>query len=127
MANYLAEEPDEVPFIIYIGGKPRFSNQEVLDKWSGTVEIQECHSIEQVDTWLRQLEMKTGRKFNNHGLFIPNDWTALKLVQQVAEVYKKGSVDIKTFVSGKTIWIDDIKEGEKRIEQIKTTWHARKG
>ena len=127
MANYLAEEPDEVPFIIYIGGKPRFSNQEVLDKWSGTVEIQECHPMEQVDAWLRQLEMKTGRKFNNHGLFIPNDWTAQKFVQQVAEVYKKGSVDIKTFVSGKTIWIDDIKEGEKRIEQIKTTWHARKG
>lgn len=118
VANYLAEEPDEVPLIVYIGGKPRFATDGVLDPWSGKVEHKECHPIEKVESWLSQVAQQTGITVRNHGIFVPNDWTGNKFASQVADALKAGSRDLKTFVVGETIWVDDIKRGEIVSEQI---------
>ena len=106
LASYLADEPKEVPVILFIGGEPRFRFSNVVDPLSGYVDMVECYPREVVANWVKQLSQKLNRQIVDCGLFVPVTWQPNDFAAAVVQLVKSGKTRIKTSVDLSDIWIE---------------------
>lgn len=106
VANYLATEPEEVPFILHLVGKARFLHKDISDPLSADVNLVECHSRATVDHWVNQLQEKLKVNIKDEGLFVPNTWSSQDFAREMVDCIRRGVRRFKTHVSEEHIWID---------------------
>ena len=105
VAHYLADAQDEVPIILYLTGKARFKNTEILDPLSAQVALKECHPKATVDYWMKQLRERLRMNIVDEGIFVPRDWTSKDFATAIVHGTKQGIRRFKTLVDDDNIWI----------------------
>ena len=105
VASYLADEPDEVPCILFVAGQPRFKHKEVVDPLSGYIDMVECYPFDMVNQWLAQLSQKFGRKLEGKNLFVPNTWQPQDFVANIVRLVQAGHTTFTTHVDEEFISI----------------------
>lgn len=106
VANYLAEDPDEVPFILYLVGRARFLHKDISDPFSADVALMECHPKANVSHWLYQLREQLKVNIVDEGIFVPRHWTSQDFAKVIVTGVRRGVRRFKTHVSEENIWID---------------------
>ena len=110
VAHYLADAQDEVPIILYLTGKARFKNTEILDPLSAQVALKECHPKSTVDYWMKQLRERLRMNIVDEGIFVPRDWTSKDFATAIVQGTQQGIRRFKTLVDDDNIWIGASKK-----------------
>lgn len=105
VASYLAQEPEEVPIIIYVKGRARFKYEDVGDSNNASIDIIECHPKQKVATWLEAIGNKAGTIYYDEGLFVPNTWTVQDLVNLLIPLSRQGVRRFRTMVDEERVFI----------------------
>lgn len=99
ISNYLCNEAErECPIVVYVSGDPRFNNLKQANHEAGKVEVEECHDITVVNTYVNYVEQKLNKKFVNKGLFVPKHISLKNFSSTLIGCAQKGFKEFKTYM-----------------------------
>lgn len=107
IASYMSQNRPEVPLIVRLDATPRFRSAKIGDPEAAGVLIEECYTMERIDTLLTTLGSRLNETFENKGLFIPQQMDERSFMSAIIAQYKQGSRSFKSTVNiTETVIID---------------------
>lgn len=96
IASYVANNKNELPFIVRLDGVPRHKDTSNNDAMTTNVEIVPCHNNEKINNVLAQVSQKVGKTLHNCGLFVDETIPLEQFVNEIVGLIRQGYTKFKT-------------------------------